>query len=94
MAVIFMTRRKNSLQKVAMRGMVSEYLKNHDISIKNGTKDTQKLMYNTSIGRIRKSALPFSKHLQILCQFLKFTQNLKRSRENRNYKKNMTSFSY
>ena len=37
MEVIFMARRKNNLQKVAMRGMVSEYLKNHDISIKNGT---------------------------------------------------------
>ncbi len=32
-----MARRKDSPQKAAMRGMVREYLKNNDISIKNGT---------------------------------------------------------
>ena len=32
-----MARRKDSPQKVAVRGMVREYLKNKDISIKNGT---------------------------------------------------------
>ena len=37
MEVIFMSRRKDSPQKVAMRGLVCEYLKNNDISIKNGT---------------------------------------------------------
>ena len=37
MEVIFMARRKESLQKATMREMVREYLKNNDISIKNGT---------------------------------------------------------
>ena len=32
-----MARRKNSPQKVAMRGLMREYLKNNDISIKDGT---------------------------------------------------------
>ena len=31
-----MARRKGNPQKAAMRGMVCEYLKNNDISIKNG----------------------------------------------------------
>jgi len=37
MEVIFMARRKDSPQKAAMRGLMREYLKNNDISIKNGT---------------------------------------------------------
>ena len=37
MEVIFMSRRKDSPQKAVMRGLMHEYLKNNDISIKNGT---------------------------------------------------------
>ena len=43
MEVIFMSRRKDSPEKVAMRGLVREYLKNNDISIKSGT-DVNTLM--------------------------------------------------
>ena len=32
-----MSRRKDSPQKAVMRGLMHEYLKNNDISIKNGT---------------------------------------------------------
>ncbi len=35
--VIFMARRKDSPQKAAMREMMRDYLKNNDISIKDGT---------------------------------------------------------
>lgn len=40
-----MARRKNSPQKVAMRGLMREYLKNNDISIKDGT-DVNIIMRN------------------------------------------------
>ena len=43
MEVIFMSRRKDSPEKVAMRGLVREYLKNNDSSIKSGT-DVNTLM--------------------------------------------------
>ena len=36
MEVIFMARRKDSPQKAAMREMMRDYLKNNDISIKDG----------------------------------------------------------
>ncbi len=35
--VIFMARKNDSPQKAAMREMMRDYLKNNDISIKNGT---------------------------------------------------------
>ena len=43
MEVIFMSRKKDSPEKAALRGLVREYLKNNDISIKSGT-DVNTLM--------------------------------------------------
>ena len=55
-----MARRKDSPQKVAVRGMVREYLKNKDISIKNGT-DVNSIMRGmiSVMGILKKPLLAF-----------------------------------
>ena len=47
--VIFMARRKDSPQKAAMREMMRDYLKNNDISIKDGTDVNSIMRYMMSV---------------------------------------------
>ena len=67
MEVIFMTRRKDSLQKAAMRGLVREYLKNNDISTKNDT-DVNTYHARHQGFRIIKSRKPFQGNLPVYCK--------------------------
>lgn len=64
-------------KKAAMSEMIRDYLKNNDISIKNGT--------NANYGQIPKNRLcPFvTIHISHI-NFFEFTQDLKQSRRYRN----------
>ena len=44
-----MARKKDSPQKAAMREMMRDYLKNNDISIKDGTDDVNSIMRDMMI---------------------------------------------
>ena len=57
-----MARRKDSPQKAAMREMMRDYLKNNDISIKNGT-DVNSIMRDISeIAYSARTAHPFQRN--------------------------------
>ena len=62
-----MARRKDSPQKAAMREMMRDYLKNNDISIKNGTdvnrtmRDMMSVLLKSALNKALEEELGYSK---------------------------------
>ena len=64
-----MTRRKDSPQKAAMREMMRDYLKNDDISIKDGTDVNSIILNATSMqGAVIWHDIVFGAQLDSKCQ--------------------------